>query len=58
MSFVSHVTRETWALLENKGKVFLYLTQESEMLYHGQTSKLLQTGITDAVIALSTVQLL
>ena len=33
----------------------LYLTQEPKTLYHGQTTRLLQTCITDAVTALSTM---
>ena len=50
--------RAMCALLENKGKAPLYLTEESETLYDGQRLRLLKTCITDAVIALSTNKLL
>ena len=56
--FVQHAPHVMCTLSENKGKVLLYLTQESKMLYHSQMSRPLQTCITDAVIALSAVQLL
>ena len=38
------------ALSENKRKALLYLTQEPKTPYHGQTSRLPQTCVTDVVL--------
>ena len=58
LSCMRHAPCVTCMLSKNNGKLLLYLTQESKMLCHGQISRLLQTCITDAVIALLTMQLL
>ena len=58
LSCVRHAACVTCMLSKNNGKLLFYLTQESKMLCHDQTPRLLQTCITDAVIALLTMQLL
>ena len=57
VSFRRRVSCATCALSENKRNTLLHLTRESKTLYHGQTSRLLQTCIKDAGIALSTMKL-